>query len=62
MKPIFAEFFLLHLPTFSVVSLVINISAVVKYNCKTGYKTIKIHLVWQYMCVALTVKHNYFIG
>ena len=21
-----------------------------------------IQLVWQYMCVALTVKHNYFIG
>jgi len=25
-------------------------------------KVITVELVWQYMCVALIVKHNYFIG
>ena len=27
-----------------------------------GSTGIAVQLVWQHMCVALTVKHNYFIG
>jgi len=33
----------------------------IKYNL-LNVKNYNVELVWQYMCVALTVKHNYFIG
>jgi len=54
---------LLSLPNFSTQSLINDtiFKNVVEPLCASS-PLCDIQLVWQYMCLALTVKHNYFIG